>query len=422
MIDRRQTCAGRARTHPTAQPHAGALRTAISATIALRQAIFLVSLPFGILSFALPFYGTEIGAGAVQIGLFFSAFSLMTVLLRPVVGAGLDRHGRRPFFLAGLVGYAATMVAFALSTRPWLIVVARALQGIASAFLWLAARAITADVAGEDERGRAFGRVDQSSMQGALLGTFAGFGVLICASSQLSLTFGDGWRCLFATYGAVSLGAALLAWRRLPETNPGARHSAQRPIAWSRPLILLLLVTAVTGASWAMISPILMIFLQERLAAGMAELATAYLPAALVWALLPPRLGRLADRFGRKPLMVLGMAVAAGSSFLIPGLASLAGLAALWALQALCYAAGDPAEQALVADLTGGDQRGRAYGLYTLAAGLGATVGPLVGGWLYESVGPQAPFLANGVLLALCAAGLAALLKVPAGSGEGALA
>ena len=150
----------------------------------------------------------------------------------------------------------------------------------------------------------------------------------------------------------------------------------------------------------------------------MDELATAYLPAALVWALLPPRLGKLADRFGRKPLMVLGMAVAAGSSFLIPGLASLAGLAALWALQALCYAAGDPAEQALVADLTGGDQRGRAYGLYTLAAGLGATVGPLVGGWLYEAVGPQAPFLANGVVLALCTAVLAALLKVPARSGD----
>jgi MFS family permease len=216
----------------------------------------------------------------------------------------------------------------------------------------------------------------------------------------------------------VGTAAAILAWRRLPETNPRDAWAKRRPIVWSRPWVLLLLVTAVTAASWSMVSPILMIFLQERLAVGVQDLALAFLPSALVWAFLPARLGRLADRFGRKPLMVLGMAMAAVTSFLIPGLTSLVGLATLWALQALCYAAGDPAEQALVADLTGGEQRGRAYGLYTLAAGLGATVGPLVGGWLYEVVGMQAPFFANGVVLAVCTLVLAALLQVPAGTGD----
>lgn len=374
----------------------------------LTRAILLISLPFGILHFVLPIYGKEIGADAVQIGLFFSAFSLTAVLLRPIVGLALDRYGRRPFFIAGLAGYALTMFAFAFSAQVWAIVVARLVQGIASAFLWLAADAITADVAPANDRARFFGRVAQSSMQGALLGSFIGYGVL------MTLDTDHGWTPLFLAYGAVSLLAALLAWRHLQETNPNGPQVARRPIVWSRAFVLLLMVTAVTAASWAMVSPILMVFLQERLAAEIRGLALAYIPAALVWALLPSRLGRLADRFGRKSLMVLGMAVAAGSSFLIPSVTSLAALAALWALQALCYAAGDPAEQALVADLTGGDQRGRAYGIYALAAGLGATVGPLLGGWLYEAVGARAPFYTNGAILAASTLILWALLEVPA--------
>jgi MFS family permease len=154
-------------------------------------------------------------------------------------------------------------------------------------------------------------------------------------------------------------------------------------------------------------------FLQDQLGATAAEVGYAYLPAAVVGAFLSAPLGTLADRFGRKPLMLLGMGVAAASSFIIPGLSTLVALAILQVVQAACYAASGPARQALVADLTGGDQRGRAYGLYALAGGLGATVGPLAGGWLYERVSPAAAFYANGVVLALSVLVLWGTLQVP---------
>jgi len=374
----------------------------------LRRSLFLVSLPLGILLFALPIYGKRIGADAVQICLFFSVFSLMTVLIRPIVGTALDRFGRRPFLILGLSGYAGTMFIIAFSDQVWHITLARACEGTAYALLWLSVQAITADAAETNDRGRSFGSMPQASYRGAIIGTFIGFGVLTAVGIN------NGWRPLFLGYAITCLIAALLALLHIPETNPAfSTHHERRPLPRSRPWVLLLLVTAVTGASWAMITPILMIFLQEKLTADVASLGAAYLPAALIWAVLPSRLGALADRFGRKPLMVLGLVAAASSSFYIPHIGSLLGLAAIWAFQALCYAAGDPAEEALVADLTGGDQRGRAYGMYTMAAGLGATLGPLVGGWLYEAIGSKAPFYANGIVLAICAIILAGLLKIP---------
>ena len=69
----------------------------------LRTGIFFVSLPFGILMFALPLVGREMGASALEIGGLFSVFALMLVIVRPLVGHGLDRFGRRPFLIAGLL-------------------------------------------------------------------------------------------------------------------------------------------------------------------------------------------------------------------------------------------------------------------------------------------------------------------------------
>jgi hypothetical protein len=49
-----------------------------------------------------------------------------------------------------------------------------------------------------------------------------------------------------------------------------------------------------------------------------------------------------------------------------------------------------------------------------MAADLGATIGPVGGAWLYQTVGTQAPFFANGIVLAVCAGVLGVWLRVPA--------
>jgi MFS family permease len=73
-------------------------------------------------------------------------------------------------------------------------------------------------------------------------------------------------------------------------------------------------------------------------------------------------------------------------------------LALFATLEALCYAAAVPAEQALVADMTGGKQRGFGFGLYTLAQSMGQVFGPLVMGLLYDW-DRSGPFIANAVIL-----------------------
>src|SRR5207248_2037865 len=56
---------------------------------------------------------------------------------------------------------------------------------------------------------------------------------------------------------------------------------------------------------------------------------------------------------------------------------------------------------ALIADLYGEDERGRAMGLAMAGSTLGFIIGPLVGGWLYELGGIRLPFLVVAALAAV---------------------
>jgi MFS family permease len=84
---------------------------------------------------------------------------------------------------------------------------------------------------------------------------------------------------------------------------------------------------------------------------------------------------------------------------LLPGLPGIVWLAIFWTLESVGWAMAGPAEEAMVADLTGNQVRGLGYGFYTFVSSMGASVGPLAGGWLYDSVGRAVPFYFNGVVL-----------------------
>ena len=247
---------------------------------ALGRAIFFLSFPLGFVSFALPIYGKELGATALEIGTLFSAFFLVSTLLRPLLGRLVDRYGRRPFLLLGVAGYVGTALLFLLAGDLLMLLAARLVEGAAQSFLWLSAYAIVADCSPPDERGRRFGRVEAQLYRGVLVGAFVGFPCL----GYLGIV--RGWTVAFAVY-------TLLA--------------------------------------------------------------------------------------------------AAATSLAIPFADSMILIAVAWAVEAVCFSAVTPAQEALVADHSGAEARGTGYGLYTLASGLGATIGPVLGGWVYDAGGTPCP-------------------------------
>lgn len=373
----------------------------------LYRSLFWWSLPFILLYFGLPVLSKELGASAAAIGGLFSVFTATTLVLRPLVGRALDHFGRKPFFLLSLVVYAGAMAAFAWADTLGGLYLARIIQGAGSALLWSSVNTIVSDLTTPSERGRAMGRVDQVTSQGGMVGVLIGFSLMMLLSE------GRGWQAAFLLFSLLTLFGAWTAWRQVPETRAAA-SAAHPPTPRNRMLVILLVAVFVTGVSEALLAPIYLTYLQDKHTTDIFSLAWAFFPAGLVMAFLSTRLGALSDRFGRVPMLVLGLAGSGLISFVLPNLPSLLWLGAGYTLNAVLWSISEPAETALIADLTGAARYGTAFGLYDFITSLGFTLGPLLGGLVYDLFNPAIPFYLNGTILLLSAGWVLLLLRTPA--------
>ncbi len=374
----------------------------------LYEAAFIASCPVGLFLFFLPLYSRALGASATEIGELFAVFALVPILARPLVGRGADRYGRRPFILAGLGCFVVAWALYAVSARVNILFLARIVEGTSSAFLLIPAYALLADLVPADGRGAAVGRFQSMINLGAFIGGGVGFPLLF-AAERLGHGIVTGWRLAFCFYTIATLIMFVRAGRRLREapqrarTEPSALQVGSTPRASLRALVPLLLICLGTSLANGVTQPILTLYIQGHFTVSLIGILLTFTPAGLAYGIAPALLGRLSDRVGRKRMMVAGLALAGLVAVLFPFLPHLVLLGTFWVLEAICISAALPAEGAMVADITGGAQRGTAYGLYSFAVGTGATIGPLLGGWAYDHLGPSAPFFANAIILPLSA-------------------
>lgn len=120
--------------------------------------------------------------------------------------------------------------------------------------------------------------------------------------------------------------------------------------------------------------------------------------------------GRWNDRIGRKPLLVIGMAVLALSYIAIPAAPSIWVLAAVMVVAGAGSALANPGQQAVLADVLARRRGGNVVAAYSMTSDLGGMLGPAVAGAVLDLAGFGWAFGITAVLLALA---MVAWLLVP---------
>ncbi len=127
-------------------------------------------------------------------------------------------------------------------------------------------------------------------------------------------------------------------------------------------------------------------------AAGLQWVINAYLLPLSALLLLG---GAAGDRFGRRRMFLIGLALFATASMLCAMAPTLDLLHAGRALQGMSAAMLMPNSLALLGSAFDGEARGKAIGTWAAAGAIAGAIGPLIGGWLIGAVGWRAIFLIN---------------------------
>lgn len=172
---------------------------------------------------------------------------------------------------------------------------------------------------------------------------------------------------------------------------------------WKQNLKVAWLGNFLTGTSFTLVMPFISVFVEELgVGPGLVEYyaGLAVSTNALAAALMAPIWGSLADRYGRKPMMVRA---AFAMIFTMGGMAFVPNVFWLLVLRVLngVFTGYIPNATALIASQVPKDKTGYALGTLSTGAVAGNLIGPTLGGVLAEMFGVHTVFLLVGLLYAI---------------------
>ena len=173
-----------------------------------------------------------------------------------------------------------------------------------------------------------------------------------------------------------------------------------RFLVHNKPFIVVWLALFISIAGIAMVSPLLPVFAKDMGASGI-WLGLSFSGFALSQLPLMPFIGRLSDRFGKRPFLWIGLlvyALAAVGYFWSPGYKELVFFRVISGIGSAMVI---PTAFAYVGELAPRGHEGRYMGLFNIAMIAGFGIGPMMGGIVHDSLGMDATFISMGVLSSL---------------------
>lgn len=353
----------------------------------------------------LALFAESLGAGPERIGLIVSVSTLTGVFLKLPSGALSDIYGRRMLLRVGVVAFGLPPFIYPFVSDLNVLTVLRFFHGLATAIFAPSALATVAELY-RTERGAALGTYTACTQSGALLGPLIGG----------YLAYAAGFSAAFVTAGVFGCVAVIIFYSlRLNPPPPGIHGKGFSVVVaemWKGFIVVAknrkVLITSSTDAAKMIANGALMAFLPlYGVAAGLnpGEVGLLFTVQSLTSFFSKPIMGRVSDRVGRHPLILIGLLICAVTFVCMPHVSLFPLLLVLSAGFGFGEAVVSSSSSALIADSSEFKTLGAGMGMQGTIMDIGHASGPLLAGVLIERMSYSNAFaIIAGIQLLVAAA------------------
>jgi len=346
-------------------------------------------------------YLKELGAGIGQIGLFYTLSHIIPLLLQILGGWISDTLGRLRAIAIGSVVGLFVYLPLILATRWEWILIASALSAVTRSLIGPSFDAFIADHSAAENRARLYGITQTLFGVVAVIGPFLG-GVLVDAMGFKRMLMVAAALYLIATIIRISMARDATKKQTVPQqkltlVSLKANLGTMFSLIMAGGLFTWILITdGVRDIFFNMSFSFLSVYMQEiaQLSIRDIGLMSSIFGLAMMAVMIPA--GWLADRVGERvniAISFLFLSVSIGMIATLPPASPgwIYGIG--WVIAGLGVGLATPAYQSLISKAVPPPLRGVAFGLFSTSLGLVSLPAPLIGGYLWENISPQFPFM-----------------------------
>jgi len=350
----------------------------------------------------LPLFIRSLGVPVSTVGFIAAASTVVGIVVSLPAGVLSDIIGRRRVILIAAIVFATAPFFYLLVSLPWQLVLVRIYHGLATAILGPVAMAAVADTF-EKGRGERMGWYSSATMVGRFLAPFVG-GALIFGEDFHWVYIADGLAGVLVLVAAIRLPLATRAATSGREAlkREGGKVGREIVVILRNPGILATSgIEAVQYFAFGCLETFLPIYLNEKVGLSPLKIGLLFTVQILAATLTKPLMGRLSDRYGRVPMIAVGLALGGATTAVMLYSGNYLVLIALIGLFGLGLATVTASTAALVADLSREYSRGGALGVLSSIMDIGHSTGPMVSGLLIGAYSYKTAFGVVGAGLVL---------------------
>ncbi len=385
--------------------------------------IFWNSIGFFFFSFLIPFVTVQLlGATGIELGMTFAVQTIGGLISAPIVGYLTDRVSRKLLILIGSFGRAACYILMYLGiifSSLVVFAIGMFVLGFFAGFFWTPLDTLISEKSNKANRSFAFGKRGGMIGKGNLLGSVISFIVFGLANffvpENLLLVYSP--LLLFAgsnIFGGITFHLKVdehltldkHLFNLFPSSVEPSRVSKE-PVIQDTPIksrknlavgffigfSVLTIAFMMSSMNQSLAYPFFQVYLIEELKVEDPIMVMAiYFPSQIISLLLAPKLGKIADKINP----IIGVVFVSGLGALVTGLIINSTSGVMFGLILLfdsTFAWGGNLILQNVLSRISKIHRGKIFGLAQWLSLFGAVLGPILGGFVWDTFGPTAPFV-----------------------------